>query len=290
MFGFINVNKPTGITSRAAVDQVVEQLREKRIGHAGTLDPLAEGVLVLAVGKASKLISVVQDFPKTYLATFQLGLASDTQDITGECREVPWVPFSKRDLEIVAEEFVGEILQTPPVFSALRVNGKRAYRLGRRGETVELAPRPVVIHSLRIIDVALPHWTMEIECSKGTYVRTLGHDMGIKLGSHAVMTALTRTAIGPFSIADAVNPDEVRKSERSRQLIPLAKAFPNWPQVVLSEPELADLQFGRLPVAIISQLDSLTDHAILLTPNHDLAAVIKREEAKLSFVINLFGK
>lgn len=208
--GALNIDKPTGLTSREIVDRVVKLVRPAKAGHAGTLDPLATGVLVVCVGHATRLISLVQEGRKKYLARFVLGQRSDTDDITGVVTAGgDWSSVTREELATVLAEFVGAIAQVPPQFSAIHVQGQRAYDLARRGETVELAARPVDVFSLRLTQFQPPDFEVEIECGSGTYVRSIGRDVGSRLGCGAVMTSLRRLAVGPFNVGKAVSPEMV---------------------------------------------------------------------------------
>ena len=205
MFGFLNVDKPAGCTSRDVVNRVQRLVKPHKCGHAGTLDPLATGVLVVAIGRATRLIEYVQRLPKTYRATFLLGRTSDTEDTDGEVRELLATPQpSEPQLQAALPPFLGTIQQRPPAFSALKVAGQRSYALARRGEATELAPRPVEIHSLDIIRYAYPELELLVRCGSGTYVRSLGRDLAESLGTGAVMSALRREAIGSFSASGAM--------------------------------------------------------------------------------------
>ncbi|MDG1874204.1 MAG: tRNA pseudouridine(55) synthase TruB [Mariniblastus sp.] len=207
MFGFLNINKPRGETSRTVVNSVQKLVRPFKVGHAGTLDPLATGVLVVCVGPATRLTQFVQRMPKTYLGTFRLGVESDTEDLEGQVIPVEGAePVDRSQLESVLKEFVGQIQQLPPRYSALKVNGRRAYKLARAGADFELNPRTITIESISLVDFTYPEFKIELECSSGTYVRSLGRDIGRRLGSGAIMTNLTRTAIGNFSITDSISP------------------------------------------------------------------------------------
>ncbi len=210
MFGFINVSKPSGKTSRQVVDRVVRCAAGAKAGHAGTLDPLASGVLVVAIGGATRLIHYVQQMPKRYEAVFLLGRDSPTEDIEGTVIELADSVIPTREaLDHAAVELTGVIMQRPPAYSALKVAGRRAYDLARRGETVELAARPVTIHRLQITHYDYPEMRLAIECSAGTYVRTLGRDLAQRAGTLAVMSALVRTAVGVFTLADSTNSDDI---------------------------------------------------------------------------------
>lgn len=291
MFGFINLDKPVGMSSREALDAVAKRLRYDRLGHAGTLDPLASGVLVLAVERATRLISLVQDFPKRYVGTFRLGLVSDTQDSEGECREVAWQPFSREQLQAIADEFIGERLQAPPLFSALKVNGQRAYKLGRRGADVQLPPRAITVHDLRILDVDPPVWSMEILCAKGTYVRTLGHDIGQRLGSNAVMTGLVRTSVGPFTIERSLKIPDIRRDRLEQCLTPVEQIFPHWPTIELTATEVDELRYARLSSNLTARIPQAASKAILKTPGGEVAAILRSlQGGGYGFVVNRYGQ
>jgi tRNA pseudouridine55 synthase len=209
-FGLFNVNKPRGATSRRVVDVVKRLVKPAKAGHAGTLDPLATGVLVVCVGPATKLIEAVQQAPKTYAATFLLGRRSETDDLEGHVVEVDVPnPPSEADVRAVLPEFVGAIDQVPPAFSAVHVDGQRAYKLARRGREVEIEPRTVEVFGIVLRRFEYPEVELEIRCGSGTYVRSIGRDLGERLGCGAVMSDLERTAIGPFLLKDAVSPDEL---------------------------------------------------------------------------------
>ena len=222
--GILNLDKPAGVTSRDVVDQVVRLVHPAKAGHAGTLDPLATGVLVVCVGHATRLIGLVQEGRKRYRGRFVLGRRSDTDDITGNVTEEgDWSGVTAPQLESLLPEFMGRILQTPPQFSAVHVQGRRAYKLARRGEVVELAARPVDVFSLRLTAFQPPEFELEIECGSGTYVRSIGRDLGLRLGCGAVMVQLRRLAVGPFDLADSVSPDALTRETIEAVLQPAAK-------------------------------------------------------------------
>ena len=224
--GLLNIDKPTGITSRDAVDLVQRLARPAKVGHAGTLDPLATGVLVICVGAATRLIEYVQRMPKRYVGTFLLGRSSTTEDVTGIETVLPDPPIPTADqIGAAAEKLVGSLLQRPPVFSALKVAGRRAYDLARRGEEVELKPRPIEVYALKVARYDYPELVLEIECSGGTYIRSLGRDLAGSLGTAAVMSALVRTAIGPWTLDSAVDPRTLTDADWQARLDPLRKAL-----------------------------------------------------------------
>lgn len=209
--GLLNLNKPAEMSSRQAVNLVERLTRPVRAGHAGTLDPLATGVLVVCVGAATRLIGYVQRMRKQYRGTFLLGRHSPTEDIEGEVTELPDAPHPTREQIVAAAAgFVGRIEQRPPAFSAIKVAGRRAYELARQGRQPELAARPVVIHAIEIAAYKYPELVLDVTCGSGTYIRLLGRDLAESLGTSAVMSALVRTSIGGFVLADAVDPRQLK--------------------------------------------------------------------------------
>lgn len=245
-FGLLNLNKPAGITSRKAVDHVQRLVRPAKAGHAGTLDPLARGVLVVCVGAATRLIEYVQRMPKHYTGTFLLGRNSPTEDVEGEVTELadPPVP-TRQQIVDAAGALTGAIQQRPPVFSALKVEGRRAYDLARRGHDVQLQPRPVEVYALEVVQYDYPELTLRIECSAGTYVRSLGRDLAESLGTAAVMSALVRTAVGDFRLEDAVAMESLSGEHWMDHLQPAASAVARLPHVLLSPEEATRIRHGR---------------------------------------------
>jgi tRNA pseudouridine55 synthase len=210
--GFVLVDKPAGPTSHDVVARVRKRLDIRRVGHAGTLDPAASGLLVVAVGPATRLISYVQGLPKTYETTGRLGVRTTTLDAAGDVIEECDVKATADDVRGAAASFIGEIEQVPPAHSAVKVGGERAYKLARRGEQPDIAPRTVTVYEFDVTGVRLPDFDACIVCSAGTYVRTLVSDVGDALGCGAHVAALRRTAIGALDVADAVVPDDVNES------------------------------------------------------------------------------
>ena len=258
-FGFFNVNKPTGQTSRWVVDQIQRIVRPAKVGHAGTLDPLATGVLVVAVGSATRLIDYVQQMPKRYRADFLLGCTSPTEDVDGEVvpLENPMVP-TRVEIEAAIPAFLGEILQSPPAFSALKVGGRRAYSLARAGQAVELKPRPVSIHRLNVLSYEYPRLQLEIECSSGTYVRSLGRDLAEQLGTGAVMSALVRTAIGSFRVEDSIDVSKVNRSNLADYQLPARRAVDHLPAIVLNTDD--QQRIAKRSTDRVSRSDCFTRH------------------------------
>jgi tRNA pseudouridine55 synthase len=243
--GLVNLHKPPGITSRAAVDRVQRLVRPAKSGHAGTLDPLASGVLIVCVGSATRLIEYVQAMPKRYTGTFLLGRESDTEDIEGQVtvRAGDRQP-TYDELHGAAARLVGRIEQRPPAFSALKVDGRRAYDLARAGESIALAPRPVMVYRLDVVRYSYPEIVLDVECGSGTYVRSLGRDLAASLGTAAVMSALVRTAIGPFTLSRAWLPELLSRENQSAWLEPSLQAVAALPRVTLSATELARVRNG----------------------------------------------
>jgi tRNA pseudouridine55 synthase len=201
--GFLVVDKPGGITSNGVVGKVRKATGIKKVGHAGTLDPMATGAMVVAIGPVTRLIRFIQEQPKEYLATAQFGVATDTLDADGAVLEREPMDFSETELEDAAQRFVGPILQIPPMVSALKHEGRRLYELARRGEVVEREARPVEVHELEILSVGpgpYPDVDFRVVCGKGTYVRSLAADMAAVLGGSAHLTALRRTRIGSLEV------------------------------------------------------------------------------------------
>jgi tRNA pseudouridine55 synthase len=246
LFGILNIDKPVGFTSREAVDRVERLARPARVGHAGTLDPLASGVLVICVGKATRLIQYVQRMRKLYRATFLLGSQSETDDVEGNVTVVEGAHVPRREqLDTVLPRFVGVIQQRPPAYSAIKMQGRRAYQLARQGTPPDLPARAVTIYDLRVESYDYPEFELSIECGSGTYVRALGRDIAAALGTTAVMSALRRTAIGGFRVDASLALDEVSADSVRQRLQPSSSAVADMPRVVVSEAEAIEIRHGR---------------------------------------------
>lgn len=251
MFGLLNVYKPPGVTSRDVVNLVQRLARPAKVGHAGTLDPLASGVLIVCLGRATRLIQYVQDMPKQYSATFLLGRRSDTDDVDGRVVEVATsVRPGRGEIEAALPAFVGIIQQRPPSISAMKVSGQRAYARSRRGELVTLKERPVNVHNITLVSYDYPVLRLIIECGAGTYVRAIGRDVAESLGTSAVMSELTRTAIGSFNIEDAVRPEALTKETLGEFVLPALRALDGQAILQLDDDALRRVvngQFLNLP-------------------------------------------
>ena len=285
MIGFINLNKPPGQSSRDAVNVVQRLVRPAKIGHCGTLDPLATGVLVVCVGPATRLTNLVQEASKTYVGDFRLGVSSETEDIEGQLEPLIDAPVITADqIEAVLPEFTGEIAQMPPKFSALKVNGKRAYDLARQGKEVELKPRQIKVYSLRLTAFDYPHFQLEIECGTGTYVRSLGRDIGARVGSAAIMTALVRTAIGGFSIDVAVSSNDLDADNIGQYLLPVDNCLQGVERVVLGD----DQALGLVDAKPVCLPDHAGSERVVAVDGQGrvLAVLLRREDSVFTPKIN----
>ncbi len=242
MDGILNFNKPIGWTSHDAVARVRRLIREKRVGHAGTLDPLATGVLLVCIGQATRVAEYLMASDKVYLARIRLGITTDTYDSQGQVTGTREVQVNEPALQAVLAKFSGEIEQVPPMYSALKHQGKPLYKLARQGVEVERAARKVTIYGLFLRELALPEFAVEVHCSSGTYIRSLAHDIGQALGCGAHMTALERRASGAFSISQAVTAAKLEEAiiqENWQMLLhPIDTALQALPAVTL-EPAMA---------------------------------------------------
>lgn len=264
--GIINIYKEKGFTSHDVVAKLRGIVKQKKIGHTGTLDPEAEGVLPVCLGAGTKLCDMLTDKDKTYRAVLLLGQTTDTQDTTGTVLKSMPVEVSESQIRAAVESFVGDYQQIPPMYSALKVNGKKLYELAREGKTVERKARPVKILEIDIESVDIPRVTMTVKCSKGTYIRTLCNDIGDKLGCGGCMEQLTRTQVGIFHIEDSIRLAEVEKLQAEGCLIskirPVDAMFPEYP-AILTLPEFDRMLYngnalykeqlqiqGELPVRI----------------------------------------
>lgn len=236
MNGIVIVDKPQGWTSQDVTARLRRVFSTRRIGHGGTLDPMATGVLPVFVGRATRAVEFFEHAEKTYEATLRLGMKTDTQDITGTVLEERPVTVTEQDILNVLPAFRGEILQIPPMYSALKVNGQKLYDLARKGKEVERQPRPITIHELELLHFDGQDARIRVRCSKGTYIRTLCEDMGEKLGCLGTMAALRRTQAGEYTIEKAVPLQTLLDAENPEQyLLSMDSPFLGYPAVTLSE-------------------------------------------------------
>jgi tRNA pseudouridine55 synthase len=236
--GLLNIDKPGGCTSHDVVAHLRRLLQISRVGHAGTLDPQATGVLLIGLGQGTKLVQFLHEWPKSYRATLKLGKRTDTYDAAGTVVEVRPVGNLDADrVEATLLHFRGSITQTPPMYSALKRRGQRLYELARQGLDVAREPRRVQISRLALLDLTADMMRLEVECSSGTYIRVLADDIGTHLGCGAHLTALVRTAVGPFALEDALSPASieaaVRQNDWQRHIISLSAAVATFPAVVV---------------------------------------------------------
>lgn len=250
MNGIINVYKEKGYTSHDVVAILRKIAGQKKIGHTGTLDPDATGVLPVCLGRATKLCDLLTDRDKTYEAVLLLGKTTDTQDISGEIlKEHPTDHLNEAEVIKVIENFKGTYDQIPPMYSALKVNGKKLYELAREGKTVERKSRKVTIYQIHIKKIQLPRVRMEVTCSKGTYIRTLCHDIGNRLGTGGCMEELTRTKVGRFELKDSLKLEELRDLAQNGRLedalIPLDQMFSELQSVVPAEKYISKAYNGN---------------------------------------------
>ena len=238
--GILNIYKKKGYTSHDVVAKLRGITGQRKIGHTGTLDPEAEGVLPVCLGRATKVCDLLTDRDKTYEAVLFLGIRTDTQDVTGTVTDRGDVQGITREMvEQAAHKYVGEYDQIPPMYSALKVNGKKLYELAREGKTIERKARRVRIYELEILEEALPRVRLRVRCSKGTYIRTLCDDIGADLGCYGCMEALLRTRVGPFALEEACRLEEVasalKTGELGKMLCPIDRLFAEYPAVRVNE-------------------------------------------------------
>jgi tRNA pseudouridine55 synthase len=293
LIGILSVNKPAGITSRDVVNHIERLVRPAKAGHAGTLDPLATGVLVICVGQATRLIQYLQRLPKRYRATFLLGRRSDTDDIEGQVALIENAPHPSQEMvERVLSQFVGDIQQRPPTHSAIKISGRRAYSLARRGADFELPARTVKVHGIKVIHYEYPELNTEIECGSGTYVRSLGRDLGAALGTEAIMSALERTAIGAFRVAQAVALAEISSESLRKNLqLPLA-AVADLPRIELTNGQIVEIGYGRpipkpLGDGLVPNAAKTSEWAAIDEKGQLVAVLREKQPGKLWPAVNL---
>jgi tRNA pseudouridine55 synthase len=278
MEGFLNLAKPAGPTSHDMVNLVRRLFRQRRVGHGGTLDPLAQGVLPMAIGRATRLLSFLQHEKKVYRAEIELGVSTTTYDRGGEVTVECAVPsLSRAELEQALYPFRGEIEQVPPAFSAIRLEGRRFYERARAGEQVLPPPRSVQIYRLELLSWEDPRLTLEVACGSGTYIRSLAHDLGQVLGCGAHLVALVRLQVGPFHLTEALNPEDLAAAaqERPREVVlPMDFLLKKYPIVEVSESQLADVLNGR----------DLSISSEVLSPGSAWARAYDQEERFLAFL------
>jgi tRNA pseudouridine55 synthase len=247
--GVLVVDKPVGMTSHDVVQVIRKGSNIRRAGHTGTLDPRASGVLVVLIGPAVRLSEYVAASDKRYQAVIQLGTTTDTYDADGKTTSSSTIQVGEEQFNEELQKFVGEIEQVPPPYSAIKVQGRKAYEMARAGEEVELMPRIIHVYSLEVLEWAPPEVVIDISCSSGTYVRSLAHDLGAKLGCGATLTGLRRTKNGRFTLRDAVPLRKLNEAFADgtwyQYLIPAAEALTDWPTLELSVDQVDAIRHGH---------------------------------------------
>ncbi len=267
MDGIFNINKPTAMTSHDVVAIIRKHLKQKRVGHAGTLDPLASGVLPICVGQATRVAEYLSESGKAYQADINFGTATDTYDAEGTITATAsTADLTLNMIQETLEQFRGPQMQNPPLYSAIKIQGQPAYKRARAGEVIVLEPRPIVIHLLEILEWIPPRLTLAIECSKGTYIRSLAHDLGMQLGCCAYLEALVRTRSGPFTLSDSITleqfADAVETNSIQHYSFPLDKALEQYPAMKLDVETAERIKHGNIfnnPVANNSGLARVYD-------------------------------
>jgi tRNA pseudouridine55 synthase len=267
--GLLLVDKPGGMTSHDVVDVVRRRLGTRKVGHAGTLDPMATGLLVLGVGRATRLLRFLGALPKTYEGTARLGVETTTLDADGEVTVERPVTATEAEIEVAMAALTGDSLQSPPAYSAVKVGGRKLYEAARRGEALEAAPRPIHVDAFELVALRRPDVDFRVVCSGGTYVRVLLADVGAAVGSGAHLTRLRRTAIGALEVSEAVEP------ALAGPLLPLERAIAHLPRLDLSSEEAIAAGHGRIlgPAGI-------TGPYAVFSPNGPLIGVYEDEGAK----------
>lgn len=250
MDGIFNINKSTGMTSHDVVAKIRRLLKQKRVGHAGTLDPAAGGVLPICVGQATRVAEYLSESGKAYQADVVFGVATDTYDTEGAVTATgSTADLALASIEETLEHFLGPQMQVPPRYSAIKIHGQPAYKRARAGEEITLEPRPIVIYSLEVIDWIPPRLTLAIECSKGTYIRSLAHDLGMQLGCYAYLDALVRTRSGPFTLSESITLEQLAGAIETKTvqhyLYPLDKALEQYPAITLDAETFEKVKHGN---------------------------------------------
>lgn len=235
MNGVLNIFKPSGITSFDVVRMVKRAANTKKVGHTGTLDPMASGVLPVCIGNATKIVDYIMNESKIYKSTLKLGIVTDTYDKEGKILKEETVNLESKIVEECIKSFQGSIEQVPPMYSALKVNGKRLYQLAREGIEVERKARKINIYSIDILNIDLPYVTFQVHCSKGTYIRSLCYDIGEKLGVGASMWELERVKTGIFNIKDALHIDDLNNENINEYLVPIDEALSKYESITIEE-------------------------------------------------------
>jgi len=291
MHGVLNLDKPVGMTSRQAVSRVKKLLNVRKAGHAGTLDPMATGVLLVCLGEATKISSLLMGMTKTYEAELRLGQRTDTLDADGEIiEEQATGVFSVDDIKTALDKFIGVIRQTPPMYSAIKKDGRPLYELARKGVTVERNQREVNVYGLESLGYEHPYLGIRVSCSKGTYIRTLAEDIAEELGTLAHLSALRRTRVGDFMVEDACLPDEVPHGGAG--LVSVDRALHEFTEVVLEEKDYARMRNGGFADSTKYGINCSGSTLRLKGPNGDLFAIgsARDGQIKVDRMLHLKGQ
>ena len=275
--GLLLIDKPTGPTSHDIVNLVRRGTGIRKVGHTGTLDPYASGVLLVLLGSVTRLAEYLLEVDKEYLATVRFGAATSTYDAAGRITATRPFTFREESLAEKMATFVGERLQVPPAYSAIKINGRKAYDMARRGEEVDLAPRKVHIYELILIRWESPNAVIRVRCSRGTYIRSIANDLGEAMGTHAHLVSLRRIRLGPFSVENATTVDELKRrfmdGTWERATMPSSAVLEGWQTVQLSAEETAKLRNG---IAVPAAPGS-TGRARAIDPDGELIAVVEAD-------------
>lgn len=280
MIGLINLNKPSGMSSSNAVVKIKKLAHQGRVGHMGTLDPLASGVLIIGVGKATRLFDYYLNKTKTYIATFRFGLLTDTLDIEGKITQEDMPIPSQEQIESVLHNLVGDISQYPPAYSAKCINGTRAYKLARQGVEVKLEPKTVTINYIKLIEkVSEDQYKFEIDCSSGTYIRSIARDMAELLGTGAIMTALVRTRCGVFNLGDSVDLEDLTEENISNNLTSLNEALSDLQEYLVDDESVLKKILNGVPISVQSD-----DTKVVVIYNTEVIGIAEIKNNKLKII------
>ncbi|WP_339634491.1 tRNA pseudouridine(55) synthase TruB [uncultured Sneathiella sp.] len=286
--GWLNIDKDAGLSSAQVVGRIKRITNAQKVGHAGTLDPFATGILPIALGEATKTVGYIVDETKEYRFTVRWGEARNTDDIEGEVVRSSDIRPATDEIQKLLPEFIGTIRQQPPAFSAIKIGGERAYKLARAGADLDMPVRDVHIESLSLIRVIdNDHAIFEVSCGKGTYIRALARDMAIKLGTVAHLSTLRRVRVGPFSEADAISLDKLAKlwqcPAKFVDLLPLTTALDDIPALAVTEPEAFRLRHGN-DVAVPNQADG-----VVCAMEGDIPVGIAKIESERLYPVRIFN-
>lgn len=272
LHGVLTIDKRIGLTSHDVVSFVRRMSGQRRVGHSGTLDPFATGVLIVALGQATRLIEYTHSLRKMYEAEITLGATSTTDDITGEITADGSADVNQQQIEETLKTFMGTIQQIPPAYAAIKVKGKKLYEYARRGESIDIKPRTITIYSLELLEYQYPKVNIRVGCSTGTYIRALGRDIGAALGTGAYVSALRRTAIGEFDIHDASHLDKLSTGSLSTLLQPTETLVAHLPALTLNDKNVAQLKQGK---AVTGDYSALPPHQPIAVFNdsHQLVGI-----------------